>query len=62
MGLESAPNSLVHREAMNADVSCNKMRRCLLDVMIYVWLLAEELDLSHASDGLATLFAPSFES
>jgi hypothetical protein len=61
MGLESAPNSLVHREAMNADVSCNKMRRCLLDVMIYVWLLAEELNLSHASDCFTALFSPSFK-
>jgi hypothetical protein len=37
MGLESAPNSLVHREAINADgLVTPAMRRCLLDVIIYV--------------------------
>ena len=63
MGLKSAPNSLVHREAINADVPFNTSNAALLvDVMIYVSLLAEELDLSHATaDGLASLFTPSFE-
>lgn len=62
MGLKSAPNSLVHREAINADVPFNTSNAALLvDVMIYVSLLAEELDLSHASDSLATLFTPSLE-